>query len=226
MDPSSPTSDPRQQARELLSTGRAVDAEALLKANLELGTADAETNALLGAALSMNGKTAESITYLERAIGLDPTKASYYFNRGAVAERTGVSKRAMDCYRRALELDPQYSRAGEALQRLYRSGQTTIPQTPAVAGQYAPSEPSAGLTSIQPQKTDLAGNPVAYAPVYGAAPQEWYPSPQPPSVYGAPGAMPGPYTAAYAFSGGDYALAPQIVKSARFVNIFSESCFR
>src|SRR5262249_46352666 len=116
-----------RNARDLLSQGNAVGAEPILRSVFEANNSDAEANSLLGASLSMQGRANESIPFLERAVGLDPGKASYYYNLGAVVERSGDPKRATDCYRRAVQLDPQYARAAEALQRLYKS--PTPPQS-------------------------------------------------------------------------------------------------
>src|SRR5258708_23219734 len=72
------------RARQLLGEGKPAEAEPILRALLEIQPNDAEANALLGAALSMTGKTDESITFVERAVGLDPAKASYVYNLGAL----------------------------------------------------------------------------------------------------------------------------------------------
>ena len=219
--------DPLQQARQFLAAGQHDKAWEILRALLEISSTDAETNALMGAALSMGGKLTESLPYLERAVGLDPQKASYFFNLGAVAERTGDSQRALSCYRRAVELDPNYKKAAEGLQRLY-----TPPVAPPPATSGPPSAfPSAGY-GAQP-RTDLAGNPVDDPPPVPASPSipvqpiaHSGPYPPPPSPYGAPlpyePGRPGPYAGSYlpGYPVGDWNYAPQSVKSARTVDFF------
>src|SRR5258708_34007237 len=90
------------RARQLLGENEPGEAAPILRALLEIQPKDAEANGLLGAALSMLGRTAESITFVERAVGLDPAKASYVYNLGALVERTGDTSRALECYRRAV----------------------------------------------------------------------------------------------------------------------------
>src|SRR5438034_8513655 len=87
------------RARQLLGEGKPAEAEPILRALLEIQPNDAEANALLGAALSMLGRAAESIPFVERAVGLDPTKASYIYNLGALVERRGDTARALERYR-------------------------------------------------------------------------------------------------------------------------------
>src|SRR5947207_296151 len=64
------------RARQLLGENKPGEAEPILRALLEILPNDAETNALQGASLSMLGRTAESIEFVERAVGLEPNKAS------------------------------------------------------------------------------------------------------------------------------------------------------
>ncbi len=216
--------DTLQQARQLLAAGQHDQAVEILRAQLEINSADAEANSLMGAALSMAGRLTESLPYLERAVGLDPQRASYYYNLGAVAERAGDNGRAQSCYRRAVELDPNYKKAAEGLQRLYTPAPAAPP--PPVGSPYAPPP---GAYDAQPTRTDLAGNPVASPP-----PGTAYPTPAgqpyappgpcspPPAPYASPYPPPGPYSGQYVpgYPVGDWNYAPQSVKSARTADLF------
>lgn len=75
----------------------------------------------IGAYLIEQGKLDEAIAWLERAT-LAQRYDSYcfpYFNLGRIFERKRDFRRAHRCYQRALEANPKYEQAANALRRLH-----------------------------------------------------------------------------------------------------------
>jgi tetratricopeptide (TPR) repeat protein len=77
---------------------------------------------LLGLALHQQGKTAEGLEILGRAIGANPAAASYHTSMGVVRRELGRGQEAVESFRRATELDPDNADAffnlGNALRSL------------------------------------------------------------------------------------------------------------
>jgi tetratricopeptide (TPR) repeat protein len=195
----SDSTDPLAEARQFLRAGQAPEAATCLRQMLATRPADAEAHAMLGVALAMSGERAAGMRSLETAIQLAPLQASHHFNLGQVREQGGDRSGAAAAYRQALEIDPAYSRAATAYQRL--TG--------------APPRPTAAETGFEAPRTELA---VGMAPwLVGAAAEAGVPpgptgslsSPDRGEILSVgPGAGPGPRSIAD---------APQIVKSIRWL---------
>lgn len=74
----------------------------------------------IGAYLIEQGKLDEAVPWLEKAL-IASRYESYcfpHFNLGRVWERKGQWRKALDCYRKALENNPQYALAERAIRQL------------------------------------------------------------------------------------------------------------
>jgi Tfp pilus assembly protein PilF len=74
----------------------------------------------LGAYLLALDRPQEAIPYLERALKAQRYLTYHYaqYNLGRAYEKLGDTRRACDRYRAALELDPEYALARDALERI------------------------------------------------------------------------------------------------------------
>jgi tetratricopeptide (TPR) repeat protein len=81
-----------------------------------------EDNALLESMIQIYmdlDKTGEALTYLEKAIAQDPTKPRYYFAQGALFEKMGNEEKAIETYKKTMEIDPEFFNAYYNLGALY-----------------------------------------------------------------------------------------------------------
>jgi Tfp pilus assembly protein PilF len=74
----------------------------------------------IGVYLIEQGKLEEAVPYLEQALQAERYECPFFphFNLGRIWERKGEWHRAIDEYRRALELNPEYRLAEQRLYRL------------------------------------------------------------------------------------------------------------
>jgi len=80
---------------------------------------DPEELKIMGNEDYKNGRFAEALALYERAIDLDPTKASYRSNKSAALVALGRLLEAVFECREAIEIEPQYHRAHHRLANLY-----------------------------------------------------------------------------------------------------------
>jgi tetratricopeptide (TPR) repeat protein len=132
------SSDRLEEPRRLLASGQLQEGLAGLQQIIAERPADAEAHALLGVALGMSGDTAGSVRHLETAIQLAPQQPTHRFNLGQVRERSGNPNGAVEAYRQALQIDPSYQRASEALWRLTGA---PSPSAPPPSGYSPPPSP-------------------------------------------------------------------------------------
>lgn len=64
-------------------------------------------------------KTDEAMKYLEMAIAQDDTKPRYYFAQGALYEKMGNEQKAIETYKKTMEVDPEFFNAYYNLGALY-----------------------------------------------------------------------------------------------------------
>jgi tetratricopeptide (TPR) repeat protein len=64
-------------------------------------------------------KTDEAMKYLEMAIAQDDTKPRYYFAQGALYEKMGNEEKAIETYKKTMEVDPEFFNAYYNLGALY-----------------------------------------------------------------------------------------------------------
>ena len=75
---------------------------------------NAQAHSYIAAAYSKKGDKLHAIRHFEEAVRLDES-AKAYFNLGAMYEQTHRIDEAVRQYRMALEMDPNYTRANDAL---------------------------------------------------------------------------------------------------------------
>jgi Tfp pilus assembly protein PilF len=107
-----------QHARQNLISGHPAAAIHELRMVLADDESNAEAYEVMGAALSMSGSQEAGLACLERAVELEPNRASYHYNLGCALERRGDKIRAIAQFRLAAQADPKYKRAAEAIRRV------------------------------------------------------------------------------------------------------------
>ncbi len=102
------------QARKLLASGAADVAEIRLVQATRLKPQDAEAHKLLGMVEAQIGKLAEAVRNLELVTQLQPTADNHY-NLGVVLSLAGQHGKAIDSYKAAVSLAPDYAPAANNL---------------------------------------------------------------------------------------------------------------
>ena len=159
-----------EQARRLLRDGQAAGAAACLDALLAAAPENAEAHAMRGVALGMMGETAAGTRALETAIQLAPPQPIYYFNLGQIREQGGDPAGAVAAYRQALQIDPEYARAAEALQRLRGEPAPAAPAAPRLTAPRSDTTPVDAPWLIGAAPEPILSNPRARGHASGTAP--------------------------------------------------------
>lgn len=107
----------KQQGLEFLKSGKLDEAIELLGSTLEKDPDDPEIHMYLGMVYFKKGDRLHSIHHFEEALRLDESAKSY-FNLGMVYENAHRMDEAVREYRMALELDPNYTKAVDAINRI------------------------------------------------------------------------------------------------------------
>ena len=165
---SSPEVLSKEEGLRLLKAGQIDDAIKVLE-KLRDKTDDAQACAYLGAAYSQKGDKMNAIHAFEESLRLNETPKAY-FNLAVVYESVGRNDEAVREYRMAVDLDPNYALAQEALKRLHDQFAASHPQPePAVAA----VEPTQAMPAGAPaaSQTQSVSGPPSPAPAKGQAPQ-------------------------------------------------------
>lgn len=97
--------------------GRVAEALPVARAAAEASPFDAEIADTLGRLLELAGEHAEAAELLDRAVALDPSRASFRMHRAETAVRLSRLDAALADYDRALELDPVLAVRGGVRER-------------------------------------------------------------------------------------------------------------
>ncbi len=106
-----------RQAAILLSQGHGAEAIPLLERCLELRPDDPNVLSNLGSAYILAGRHRHAVPHLERATAIEPQNPSFWANLAAaylgklITSTRAKQDRALEAYRRALELDAAYPNA-------------------------------------------------------------------------------------------------------------------
>jgi hypothetical protein len=139
--------------RRCLQEGRIDDAIGLFQDALHMDAHSAEAAQMLGVAFSRKGNFDEGVRYLQDAARMLPDSVDVRFNLAVALDRSGRTPEAIAELERAAQMDPANDKVSRALASL-RSRAAAPAQAPGPYGQPQ-GQPS------QPQRVDLAGNPIA-----------------------------------------------------------------
>ena len=109
--------DPEQELalewRAIARAARTRDTREAIEVLSSLQRPEAAFNA--GVLLAQRGRTDEAIPLYERALSARPNLAAAWFRLGEARRECGDTLRAIDAFRRTLEIDPSHPRAREAI---------------------------------------------------------------------------------------------------------------
>ena len=108
----------KEEGLRLLKAGKISEAIAKLEQALALDPDDARLHCYLGAAYNAVPDKLHAIHHFEECLRVEETPKAYY-NLGLVYESVHRIDEAVRQYRMALELDPNYTQAQEALKKLH-----------------------------------------------------------------------------------------------------------
>lgn len=123
----------KQEAQAFIDSGNPERAVWTLRSLLANNHADADSHALMGAALSMMGNSRQSIVHLQEAVCLESDEPSYRHTLGEECERGGDLAGAISAFRAAIERDPGDSIAAAQLKRLMAAASAAAAESAAWA---------------------------------------------------------------------------------------------
>jgi tetratricopeptide (TPR) repeat protein len=97
------------------------DSLTLAQNMLKLAPNSAGVNAHLGFVLNLQGRQAEAVEHLHKAISLDPASAVAYYNLGVALEQQRKPEEAIGYYRQALEVVPKFASADYNIANIFKS---------------------------------------------------------------------------------------------------------
>jgi tetratricopeptide (TPR) repeat protein len=100
-----------KRARELLDSGRALEAKREFASVLELDPENALVHSMLAKIAFSQGELGEARRYIEEALARDPDESEFHYLRGLFASRGGDAAAGEESTRRALELEPGLTEA-------------------------------------------------------------------------------------------------------------------
>jgi tetratricopeptide (TPR) repeat protein len=112
-----PGAAPKEEGIRLLRAGQVSEAIAKFEQALAADPDDPQLHGYLGAAYSSASNKLHAIHHFEESLRLDESPRAYY-NLGLMYESVHRMDEAVRQYRMALELDPDYVLAQEALKKL------------------------------------------------------------------------------------------------------------
>jgi len=110
-------SDSREEGLRLLKSGEVDKAIDVLNRVLEADSDDAKAHMYIAIAYNQKNDKLHSIHHFEESLNLEETPKGYY-NLGLVYESVHRTNEAVRQYKMALELDPNYSLAQDAMKKL------------------------------------------------------------------------------------------------------------
>ncbi len=115
---SSPGVSAKEEGIRLLKAGKIHEAIEKLQQALAIDPEDAQIHCYLGAAYNAVPDKLHAIHHFEECVRLEESPKAYY-NLGLIYESVHRVDEAVRQYRMALELDPNYTKAREALDKLH-----------------------------------------------------------------------------------------------------------
>ncbi len=114
----SPSSAAKEEGLRLLKAGKVSEAIAELERALSLDPEDPKLHCYLGVAYNAVPDKLHAIHHFEECVRIEESPKAYY-NLGLVYESVNRIDEAVRQYRMALELDPNYANAQQALNNLH-----------------------------------------------------------------------------------------------------------
>ena len=151
----------KDEGLRLLKEGKVVEAIAVFDEVLNNEPDDYQLHMYLGIANCQKGDRLRSIHHLEESVRLCETPKGYY-NLGMAYERSNRVDEAIRQYRMALTLDPNYSNAQAALDKLQQQFQAAHP---APQPESEPATHFQGANVTQAMPPPQAG-PIGQAPIF------------------------------------------------------------
>lgn len=108
----------KEEGIRLLKAGKIAESIEKLQQALAMDPEDAQIHCYLGAAYNAVPDKLHAIHHFEECVRLEESPKAYY-NLGLVYESVHRVDEAVRQYRMALELDPNYTKAREALEKLH-----------------------------------------------------------------------------------------------------------
>lgn len=182
----------REQGINAFRAGKVEDAIRLLNQAVGEDPRDYGAHAVLGAALVQRGDYARAVDAFERARSIRPDLAHIHYNLGLALQKAGRAQEAVAAFRAALEVDPSYEKAKDALDRAAAAqtvrqvsapgppaeappGPARMPTAPAPLGAQPPPAPwevSASAAPPRPQEDTLQLRRLDGGPEARQAPKE------------------------------------------------------
>ena len=172
----SPGSPSKEEGLRLLKAGEFDEAIDVLNKVLRNQPDDPQIHTYLGVAYNEKGDRLHAIGAFEESLRLQETPRSYY-NLGQIYESVHRIDEAVREYRMAVELDPNYTAARQALDKLHTKFEAEHPEMSQAAG-----PPAAGV----PDPTQVAPGPYQPQPTQAMPVQPGVPGPAGPPVAGGP----------------------------------------
>jgi len=97
------------------------DSLTLAQRMLKLAPNSAGVNAHLGFVLNLQGRQAEAVEHLQKAISLDSASAVAYYNLGVALEQQKKPEEALRYYRQALDVVPRFAAADYNIANIFKS---------------------------------------------------------------------------------------------------------
>ena len=129
----------RDEGLRLIKAGCFAEAIGVLKEALTAAPDDAKIYSYLGIAYSRMGSKLHAIASFEESLRLEETPRSYY-NLGQMYELVHRTDEAIREYRMAIEMDPDYAPARDALEKLHSKFEADRPE-PDVTPDVVQDEP-------------------------------------------------------------------------------------
>lgn len=134
---SSPQVATKEEGLRLLKAGE-IEAAIKVLENVRENVDDAQACAYLGAAYCKKGDRPRAIRAFEESLRIEETPKAY-FNLAAMYESVSRLDEAVRHYRMAVELDPEYAPAQQALNKLHAKFAATHPEDVGLAEEIAAS---------------------------------------------------------------------------------------
>lgn len=122
-----PGSASTEEGLRLLKAGRTDEAIEVLGKVLQADDEDAQAHMYIGVAYNQKNDKLHAIHHLEESLRLEESAKGYY-NLALVYEAANRVDEAIREFRMAVELDPNYTKAQEALKRLHDQFESSRPK--------------------------------------------------------------------------------------------------